>query len=377
MLLFRGRYSWNTDRPGIPARYQEYRPGTEYRPGIVEYPTTPVYRWNTGPVFYQSTLDSSSFVSLLHHDKLPLSKMRSMLFSSLCEYGSRHTRDVLYRIITDAGHFGSRCNKRGATRGCCDLCWYLKDVKVTESTHHVFHECPYAQIATCGMYRAFIGTVGSDDERRRTQQTPTATLCAQHRRALQTGLLIEEGSTAEAQHSEVWHELIAATMLVLEKRRNRNAYFAMPLAYDAADVYREARTLAQTVATGLRLLAMAETDWIKIHYNNWAPEDGKSPIDKWTARWIESGAATVMPSGHVRLLLPATLGEVAGAETEIPDIRGLPGGDAVYNFWMDARKKDGALLGGQKENGDGVGGGAGTGVGTDSTLAAVVLSTSG
>ena len=175
----------------------------------------------------------------------------------------------------------------------------------------------------------------------------------------------------------MWHELIAATMLVLEKRRNRNAYFAMPLAYDAADVYREARTLAQTVATGLRLLAMAETDWIKIHYNNWVPEDGKSPIDQWTARWVESGAATVMPGGHVRLLLPATLGEVAGAETEIPDIRGLPGGDAVYNFWMEARKKDGALLGGQKENGDGVGGGAGTGVGTESTLAAVVLSTSG
>ena len=48
LLLFRGRYSWNTDRPGIPARYQEYRPG------IVEYRRWPVYRWNTGPVFYQS-----------------------------------------------------------------------------------------------------------------------------------------------------------------------------------------------------------------------------------------------------------------------------------------------------------------------------------
>ena len=40
LLLLRGRYSWNTDRPGIPARYQEYRPGTEYPyggcAGIVE-----------------------------------------------------------------------------------------------------------------------------------------------------------------------------------------------------------------------------------------------------------------------------------------------------------------------------------------------------
>ena len=39
---------------GIPARYQEYRPGTEYRLGIVEYHSRRVYQWNTGPVFYQS-----------------------------------------------------------------------------------------------------------------------------------------------------------------------------------------------------------------------------------------------------------------------------------------------------------------------------------
>ena len=60
---------------------------------------------------------------------------------------------------------------------------------------------------------------------------------------------------------------------MLEKRRNRNAYFAMPLAYDATDAYRDARALAQTVATGLRILALAETEWIQIHYNNWLPED--------------------------------------------------------------------------------------------------------
>ena len=43
---------WNTER-GYRAGIK-YRPGPEYRPGIVEYPTYPVYRWNTGPVFYQS-----------------------------------------------------------------------------------------------------------------------------------------------------------------------------------------------------------------------------------------------------------------------------------------------------------------------------------
>ena len=111
---------------------------------------------------------------------------------------------------------------------------------------------------------------------------------------------------------------------MLEKRRNRNAYFAMPLAYDATDAYHDARALAQTVATGLRILALAETEWIQIHYNNWLPEDGKSPIDKWTAAWIETGAAEVTQGGSVRLLLPATLGDIPGAETQIPDIRDPP-----------------------------------------------------
>ena len=131
----------------------------------------------------------------------------------------------------------------------------------------------------------------------------------------------------EEPENAVWHELIAATHFVLEKRRNRNAYFATPLAYDATDAYRDARALAQTVATGLRILALAETEWIQIHYNNWLPEDGKSPIDKWTAAWIETGAAEVTQGGSVRLLLPATLGDIPGAETQTPDIRDQPGGD--------------------------------------------------
>ena len=150
---------------------------------------------------------------------------------------------------------------------------------------------------------------------------------------------------------------------MLEKRRNRNAYFATPLAYDATDAYRDARALAQTVATGLRILALAETEWIQIHYNNWLPEDGKSPIDKWTAAWIETGAAEVTQGGSVRLLLPATLGDIPGAETQTPDIRDQPGGDALFQFWMENRRKEDERLGrdrGRAGGGDrdGVGDGA-------------------
>ena len=90
----------------------------------------------------------------------------------------------------------------------------------------------------------------------------------------------------------VWHELIAATHFMLEKRRNRNAYFAAPLAHDATDAYRDARALAQTVATGLRILALAETEWIQIHYNNWLPEDGNALFDSgWKIAERRRGSA--------------------------------------------------------------------------------------
>ena len=164
----------------------------------------------------------------------------------------------------------------------------------------------------------------------------------------------------EEPENAVWHELIAATHFMLEKRRNRNAYFAAPLAHDATDAYRDARALAQTVATGLRILALAETEWIQIHYNNWLPEDGKSPIDKWTAAWIETGAAEVTQGGSVRLLLPATLGDIPGAETQTPDIRDQPGGDALFQFWMEKRRREDERLGRDRDR---VGGGGRDGVG--------------
>ena len=310
-----------------------------------------------------TTTTSSSFVGILQHDSINISAMRRLLFTSLCEYASRRTRDVMYRLLTDASPYGVRCCKRSCTKGKCDLCWYLQDTHVAESTHHVHHECIYSQLVTVGMYRGFIeATAGSDDERAHTRRSTTAQLASQHRRALETGLLLADGP-AERQGSTVWHELIAATHFVLEKRRNRNAYFATPLAYDATDAYRDARALAQTVATGLRILALAETEWIQIHYNNWLPEDGKSPIDKWTAAWIETGAAEVTQGGSVRLLLPATLGDIPGAETQTPDIRDQPGGDALFQFWMENRRKEDERLGrdrGRAGGGDrdGVGDGA-------------------
>ena len=193
-----------------------------------------------------TTTTSSSFVGILQHDSINISAMRRLLFTSLCEYASRRTRDVMYRLLTDASPYGVRCCKRSCTKGKCDLCWYLQDKHVAESTHHVHHECIYSQLVTVGMYRGFIeATAGSDDERAHTRRSTTAQLASQHRRALETGLLLADGP-AERQGSAVWHELIAATHFILEKRRNRNAYFATPLAYDATDAYRDARALAQT-----------------------------------------------------------------------------------------------------------------------------------
>jgi len=74
----------------------------------------------------------------------------------------------MYRLLTDASPYGVRCCKRSCTKGKCDLCWYLQDTHVAESTHHVHHECIYSQLVTVGMYRGFIEATGDDDERTRT-----------------------------------------------------------------------------------------------------------------------------------------------------------------------------------------------------------------
>ena len=49
-------------------------------------------------------------------------------------------------------------------------------------------------------------------------------------------------------------------MTVLERRRNRNAYFAMPIAYDADDAYRDALRLLRTNALAIRLKRLRETE---------------------------------------------------------------------------------------------------------------------
>ena len=65
----------------------------------------------------------------------------------------------------------------------------------------------------------------------------------------------------------------------------------------------------------------------------------------------------------VRLLLPATLGDIPGAETQTPDIRDQPGGEALFQFWMENRRKDDERLGRDRDRAgsggrDGVGNGA-------------------
>ena len=229
-----------------------------------------------------SNSNPSSFVGILQHDSINISAMRRLLFTSLCGYGSRRALDVAASSPT-LRRTAWLLQQREEMRPLL----VPQDTHVAESTHHVHHECIYSQLVTVGMYRGFIEATGDDDEHTCTRRSTNVAARFAAPSSARDRLLL---AMAPPKGNAVWHELIAATHFMLEKRRNRNAYFAAPLAHDATDAYRDARALAQTVATGLHILALAETEWIQIHYNNWLPEDGKSPIDKWTAAWIETGA---------------------------------------------------------------------------------------
>ena len=73
-----------------------------------------------------------------------------------------------------------------------------------------------------------------DRERRAVNENFTPTIAQAFRLALQTGFLHKglaplggDELLMTETNNEVWRELIGAVMTVLERRRNRNAYFAM------------------------------------------------------------------------------------------------------------------------------------------------------
>ena len=163
----------------------------------------------------------------------------------------------------------------------CDLCWYMLDKQVPESTHHWSANCPYSEMVTVGALRGLIQATGSAHTHTFLKRLPTPTIAQAFRLALQTGFrhkglapLGGDELLMTETNNEVWRELIGAVMTVLERRRNRNAYFAMPIAYDADDAYRDALRLLRTNALAIRLKRLRETERIKIHFNNWEPEEG-------------------------------------------------------------------------------------------------------
>ena len=151
----------------------------------------------------------------------------------------------------------------------------------------------------------------------------------------------------------------AGTNSCSKSGRNRNAYFAAPLAHDATDA--TSRALAQTVATG-RILALAETSGFRFTTTTGCQRTASRPSTSGRLQ-DRNRRGRVTQGGSVRLLLPATLGDIPGAETQTPDIRDQPGGDALFQFWMENRRKEDERLGRDRERagvgvGDGVGDGA-------------------
>ena len=134
----------------------------------------------------------------------------------------------------------------------------------------------------------------------------------------------------------------------------RNAYFAMPIAYDADDAYRDALRLLRTNALAIRLKRLRETERIKIHFNNWEPEEG-TPLDKWRSIWVESGVAEELPGrNNLKLLLPKSLKDIEGALHNIDDIRSTPHGNATFNLRAAVRAAAGGI-GDRGRAGDGIG----------------------
>ena len=272
--------------------------------------------------------------------------MRRLLFTGpLCEYASRRTRDVMYRLLTDASPYGRALLQAqlhegemrpllvpaGQARGGIDAPRPPRvHLLATRDGRHV----PRLHRGDCRKRRRRFAHAAQHNVQ----------LASQHRRALETGLLLADGP-AERQGSAVWHELIAATHFVLEKAQPQPRILRRRSRTTRPTAYRDARA--------------ARADGRDRSAHPRAGGDGvdSDPLQQLAARGRQVAHRQVDgcldrnrrgrgdAGGSVRLLLPATLGDIPGAETQTPDIRDQPGGDALFQFWMENRRKEDERLG--------------------------------
>ena len=138
------------------------------------------------PSHQASTTWSTSWVGLLQHDDITPSKMRHTIFGSLASGAlNAKARDLLYRVLADSLPLGPvRCPRKDETKGICSLCLLLRGQRCTESTRHLFLECPYTQHVLGAVYKAFTSRAGTPAQRARARDMTCGEVCSYQPRPL-------------------------------------------------------------------------------------------------------------------------------------------------------------------------------------------------
>ena len=231
----------------------------------------------------------------------------------------RATADEVYSVLADALPIASRCQKAGATRGICDLCFELRGEREVETTRHLALECPYSALVLDTVLKAALGVSVEDERVREKLGVMGWRQCVhEHRRLLMTGYrhcpgggIVEEERTGRTP----FRILMAETIAALVRRRRCNACRVDGddcLHASVQRVYAQVRGRFEEIAAMTLRKAMAWEERLRILHPGWEPSEGEGPMEEWKRAWVTSGFV-VMMAGGVRCCLPKLSTHVPGS----------------------------------------------------------------
>ena len=177
---------------------------------------------------------------------------------------------------------------RGATKGKCDLCYFLLGDSVPETLPHlVLLHCPFTAPVVTAVWRTAFLQHADPSAHAATAHLSPADFVQRFERMILFGVTSFDTPQLRRALTVPATVLAAATNTCLIRRRNHNAHnCACPLQHDSTALIRNiSRTVCET-ATAMRTLAQWEERWIYTHYEGWMPKDDNEwPTSVWRSRW--------------------------------------------------------------------------------------------
>ena len=241
------------------------------------------------PSHVRTTQTSASYTHLLDHPTASPEAIRLAITTAALDARLPPLlQETQLKVRADALHIGDRCTKpRGATKGKCDLCYFLLGSSVPETLDHILLTCPFTAPVVTAVWRTAFLKHADPSAYAATAHLMPADFVQRFERMILFGVTSFDTPQLRRTLTVPATVLAAATNTCLIRRRNHNAHnCACPLQHDSPALIRNIFHTACRTATAMRTLAQGEERWMYTHYEGWMPADEDEwPTNVWRSRW--------------------------------------------------------------------------------------------